>query len=120
MELAPDLAEAHCARGMVRMTLKWDWSGARADLQRALELAPGDARVQLWLGQLLAVLGQLPEAIAATRKAVESDPLEAFGWDFLGCYLAAAGHLEESRQAFQQALRIAPDSMWVQRELAFT
>jgi len=120
VELAPDLAEAHRARGIVRMTLRWDWSGARADLQRALELAPGDARAQLWLGQLFAVLGQLLEAITATRKAVESDPLEGDGWDFLGRYLAAAGDLEESRKAFRQALRILPDSMWVQRELAFT
>ena len=72
-----------------------------------------------WLGHLLAILGRLPEAVAATRKAVESDPLQALGWDYLGRYLAAAGDLDESRKAFQQALRVAPDNMWARRELGF-
>jgi len=118
--LAPDLAEANRVRGAIRMSVLWDWAGARTDFERALELAPGDVRAQLWTGHLLAVLGRLPEAIAATRKALDSDPLEALGWDYLGRYLAAAGELEQSRKAFQQALQIAPESMWVRRELGFT
>jgi TolB-like protein/Flp pilus assembly protein TadD len=117
--LAPDLAESNLARGVLRMTVLWDWSGARSDLERALALSPGDARVQLWLGHLLAVVGRLPEAVAATRKAAEADPLQALGWDFLGRHLAAQGELDESRKAFQHALAVAPDNMWARRELGF-
>ena len=117
--LAPDLAESNRARGTLRISLLWNWSGARSDLERALALAPGDARAELMLGHLLAVLGRLPEAVTATRKAAEADPLLALGWDYLGRYLAAAGDLDESRKAFQQALRVAPDNMWARRELGF-
>ncbi len=117
--LAPDLTESNLARGKLRITVLWDWSGARSDLERALALAPGDAGAQLYLGHLLAVLGRLPEAVALTRKATEIEPLEALGWDYLGRYLAAEGNFEESRKAFQQALRVAPDNMWARRELGF-
>ena len=117
--LAPDLAESYRARGALRSNLLWDWSGARSDLEHALALSPGDARVQLQLGHQLAVVGRLPEAVAATRKAAEADPLLALGWDYLGRYLAAEGKLDESRKAFQQALQIAPDNMWALRELGF-
>jgi serine/threonine-protein kinase len=117
--LAPDLAESYRARGSLRSNLLWDWSGARSDLERALALSPGDARVQLQLGHQLAVVGRLPEAVAATRKAAEADPLLALSWDLLGRYLAAEGKLDESRKAFQQALQVAPDNMWALRELGF-
>ena len=117
--LAPDLAESNLARATLRTAILWDWSGARSDLERALALSPGDARVQLQLGHLLAVLGRLPEAVAMTRKAAEADPLLALGWDLLGRYLAAEGNLGESRKAFEQALRVAPDNMWARRESGF-
>ena len=117
--LAPDLAESNLARAILRTAILWDWSGARSDLERALALSPGDARVQLQLGHLLAVLGRLPEAVAMTRKATEADPLLALGWDLLGRYLAAEGDLGESRKAFQRALGVAPDNMWARRELGF-
>jgi len=117
--LAPDLAESNLARGKMRIAMLWDWSGGRSDIERALALSPGDAEAQLWLGHLLAVLGRLPDAVAMTRKAVELEPLEALGWDYLGRYLAAEGDFEESRKAFQQSLRVSPDNMWARRELGF-
>jgi len=118
--LAPDLVESYVARGTTRMAFFWDWRGAQADLEGAVARAPGNARAQFWLGHLLAVLGHMPEAMAATRKAIDLDPIESEAWDFLGRYLAAGGDLGRSRAAFEQSLRIAPESIWTRRELAFT
>ena len=118
--LAPELADSWLARGRDRLGFTWDWAGARADLEKGLSIAPGDSDLQRWRGHLLAVQGHLAEAIAATRKLVESDPLSAWAWDYLGRYFAATGNLAESRSAFARSLQIAPASIWTNREFAFT
>lgn len=118
--LAPDLAESYQARGACRMEIVWDWVGARSDLERAVALAPGNALSRLRLGQLRAVLGDLAEATALTREATERDPLDAAAWDFLGRFLAASGKLDEARVALQTGLKVAPESIWIARELAIT
>ena len=36
VELAPDDADAYATRGYMRLRRTWDWSGAQADLEKAL------------------------------------------------------------------------------------
>ena len=45
LALEPDLAEGHAGMGWIQMYYDWDWHAAEASLQRALELAPGNADV---------------------------------------------------------------------------
>ncbi len=120
VRLAPDLADAYQARGACRMEIVWDWDGARQDLERAIALAPGSALSRLRLGQLRAVLGNLADGITLVREAIERDPLDPAAWDFLGRFLAASGDLGGAREALQRGLTIAPDSIWIPRELGFT
>jgi len=108
-----DLADGYSARGHLRSLLTWDWAGAQADLQRALSLDPGDSRTLRWHGDLLAVLGRLPEAIAVTREATALDPLSASSWLYLGSLLNASGQLPEARKAFLRALEINPERNFV-------
>jgi len=51
-----------------------DLAGAFADAKKALELAPGDARVQNDYGVVLSQFGRLPEAIAAMERSIELLP----------------------------------------------
>src|SRR5262249_40099895 len=55
--LAPDSALGYSARGLIRFSRLWDWSGARSDFDRALALAPGDAAVHRRYGAMLEALG---------------------------------------------------------------
>jgi eukaryotic-like serine/threonine-protein kinase len=107
--LAPDLAEGHAARGLLRALLNWDWRGAQEDMDRALALAPGDADTQRRHGLLLAMLGRADEAIAATRKAIEVDPLSPANWVNLSEYYMWTGRLGTARSALERALEISPD-----------
>jgi TolB-like protein/Tfp pilus assembly protein PilF len=107
--MAPDEADGYAARGLMRR-FGWDWTGARADLEKALALDPGDIRVQTRYGLLLGSLGQVPEAIAAMKKATISDPLSSPSWTSLAWELMMNRQFAAAHEAVQRALDIQPDS----------
>ena len=108
--LAPDLAEGWAARGKARSWVAWDWTGARADLERAVRLNPGDALVQQQYSSLLASLGRLPEAISAARRATELDPLRGHAWQLLGYWYNLSGQFDLGGAALDRALELNPDA----------
>ncbi|HMA29575.1 MAG TPA: protein kinase [Thermoanaerobaculia bacterium] len=109
ISLDPELGEAFAARGFLRSGIAWDWGGARADFDRALSLQPGDSDTQWRYGEFLASCGRLAEAVAATRKAADLDPLSAPAWTFLGIHLQESGQFEEARKALARAVEINPE-----------
>jgi TolB-like protein len=115
--LAPDLADCWSARAWMRTCISWDWTGARADFHRALVLNPRGANILLRRGHLLAVLGQVADAIVITRQVIEIDPLWAWAWYFLASYHNGSGQPELAREAASRALEIAPEHVHAAREL---
>jgi serine/threonine-protein kinase len=120
VRLAPDLAEALATRGKVRSWVAWDWTGASADLERAVRLDPGDALVQQQYAALLASLGRLPEAISAGRRAIELDPLRGNAWQLLGYWYNLNGQFGLAGAALDRALELNPDSevTWMRQSQA--
>jgi serine/threonine-protein kinase len=108
--LAPDLADGYVARGTARLSFTRDWTGAQADLEKALELNPRDSAVQGTYGRIMIVRGRVAEAIAVSRTAIELDPLASDAWSQLGRMLNAAGNFLEARKALDRALEISPES----------
>ena len=106
--LAPDLAESHAALAYTRSSV-FDWSGAQAELERALELNPGDASTRLEYAYLLATLGRVREGIVNARKAAEIDPLWSRTWNRLGRFYNATGELDLAESALKRALEISPE-----------
>ena len=121
VELDPSRVDGYVARGSLRTAYTWDWSGARADLERAVTLSPGDANAQRRYGHLLAVLGRLPEAIpvrpdgARARPTLGGDPLPAGQPAQCRRELCA-----QAQELLRKALEIAPQHALADRELAFT
>lgn len=62
--------------------------------------------------------GELDQAVAAFRKAVEVDPTDAEAWDSLGVVLVRAGDEARGVEAFRRALRAAPGHPEAHRNLA--
>jgi serine/threonine protein kinase/cytochrome c-type biogenesis protein CcmH/NrfG len=110
VELGPEDASSYAARGFVRYAIRWDWTGAQADFEKAIALDPGDARCQQRYGELLATQGRMAEAIAATRKAIELDPLSHSAWQTLTTYLVSTHDFGAAREASRRALEISPQS----------
>src|SRR5947207_6861038 len=108
LELDPDLAEAHAAMGGIRIFYDWDWQGADESLRRALELAPGNARILRSAAIVARSLGRLQEAIELLRQAAALDPLGAPVHRTLAATCYAADLLDEAEAAATKALEINP------------
>jgi adenylate cyclase len=106
--LAPEQADGYWARGFMRETVSWDWSGARTDLEKALELAPGESQSRVQYGVLLRDLGRLPEAIAEAQKAAALDPLSNVVLNWLADFYIENGDFSAAHEAIQRALEISP------------
>ncbi len=108
--LGPDLPEGYSIRGFLRMAWLRDWSGAQADLRRAVELGPGDSPTRRRIGMLLASQGSLAEGLAEAERATQLDPLDATNWQWVGVFETAMGRLDRARVAELRALEISPES----------
>ena len=119
--LAPQLTDAYVVRGFLRGVQRWDWDGARADLERALALNPGDPTIYIRYAQaVLGPRGELSKAIAAAKKATDLDPLSALAWITLGRIYRDDGQLSRAMDAFERSLRIAPHQIYAPFHLANT
>ena len=100
--LDANLFEAYLARGWIRRNGDWDWAGAEADLQRAIEINPNSASAHFRYSQLLANTGRHREALAEIEKAAALDPLSE---------IILSGHfpLLEAARDFDRALQMAQE-----------
>ena len=119
--LAPELAEAHVALAFVFEVGTLDFARASEEHERALALAPGNARVLRSSGAFAAWMGHFEAAIAALRRAVVLDPLARSSYTALGQGLYAARRYAESVAAFAEAISLNPDfkTAYGYRGLAF-
>ncbi|MEE8366860.1 MAG: tetratricopeptide repeat protein [Thermoanaerobaculia bacterium] len=112
IELDPNLAEAYTALGFIKMVYDWDWEGADAAIQQALDLGPGSAKAIENAANLAATLGRFDKALALGRRAVALDPLSADAYRALGLSAFYSGRLEEAEKAFRKALELNPQRVW--------
>ncbi len=109
LALAPDLAEAHCAAGTLKLVFDWDWPGAARDLRRSIELNPRLVAGQYWLGIYLALVERrFDDSLVHVRRAIELDPLAALPLAHLGMVLMAAGRHAEAIEPLQKATGLTP------------
>ncbi|MFL5311053.1 MAG: tetratricopeptide repeat protein [Myxococcales bacterium] len=120
VQLAPGLAEAWASRGFLRFfLLTLDWSGAEADLNRALAIHPGDSDVVRQTAMVRAALGRMAEAKADAQRATEIDPLASVAWWTLGNIELRRGNLDEAERALTRSLEISPEQSRAARDLGF-
>jgi serine/threonine protein kinase/tetratricopeptide (TPR) repeat protein len=75
LELDEKLAEAHASLARNKIGFDWDWSGARAEFERALQLNPNYAMGRYWYSYYYLAMGRLDEAAREVQRALELDPL---------------------------------------------
>lgn len=94
------LGDSHRVRG--------ETAASEAAYRKALQLRPGDPRVQANLGLLYNQDGRTAGAAALFRESLATDPVQPLTWVNLGIALAAEGDPVGARQAYEEALRIDP------------
>lgn len=107
LSLEPDLAEGHATLAYIQMNCDWDWRRAAATMRRAIELAPGNARVLRNAGLVAEALGHLEEAIGLCRRSTDQDPLSTANYFNLGRVLHAMDRHVEAEAAFRKTLELA-------------
>lgn len=110
IELDDRQATAHAVLGFVKLHADWDWAGAKAELERALELEPGNPTTHLWSAIVLEATGRADEAVAAARRAVELAPGQAQTRAGLGYRLYWARRYDEAVQELEASLKQDPKS----------
>lgn len=108
LRLNPLEADAHAALAYVEEFHDWNWSGADAELKRALELDAGDVRVLNMNGHFALDLGQSDRSIDFYRRAVDKDPLSTGALGGLAAALWSRGQLVEAEAAYRQAASMSP------------
>jgi TolB-like protein/DNA-binding winged helix-turn-helix (wHTH) protein/tetratricopeptide (TPR) repeat protein len=111
IQLDPSLPESHVYLADAMLTIDYDWKGAQAEIQRALDLNANDPMSHEWNGLFLAIQNKPEAALEEMRRAVELDPLNADRKIFLAGLLDRTGRREEAEEQLKVALQLDPASV---------
>jgi TolB-like protein len=117
--MTPDLADGHLAlanffAGSLELT------GALQEYERALALAPGDARVLREYGAFAVLIGRSEAGLAASRRLLALDPLNSTNHFGYGVSLMFARRYGEATRAFTDAKALGQDDVSVNMWLGIT
>jgi TolB-like protein/Tfp pilus assembly protein PilF len=102
--LAPELAEGHSALATYFHFGSLNLRRANEEYERALALAPGNARLLGFYGLFAVLMGRTETGIAAARRAVQLDPLNSNRYGALGAAHYFAHQYKDSMAATDEAL----------------
>jgi TolB-like protein/class 3 adenylate cyclase/cytochrome c-type biogenesis protein CcmH/NrfG len=108
LELEPELAEAHTARGKVLGWYHWDFAAGELALRRAVAANPNYADAHWALGSLLPTTGHMKEGLKEIRTAQTLDPLSPHTSYWNARYLIYARRTEEAIEESRKALDMDP------------
>ena len=104
LALDPNLAQAHIQLGRIQQQVDFDWTGADASYQRAVELEPGNSESVGQAASSAAFLGHFDRALLLSRRTIDLDPLNATSWVRLGQIECWSGQLDAAIPDLKKAL----------------
>jgi DNA-binding winged helix-turn-helix (wHTH) protein/tetratricopeptide (TPR) repeat protein len=110
--------QAHVSLGVIKMQYDWDFAGADQEFGRALELDPRESDALLLRGWLRMAVGQLADAQADLRRAVEADPSDMNLWSF-GLSFYFDRQYEAAVEQYRRAIAAEPQSHWAHQSLGW-
>ena len=105
LELDPDLAEAHEARG-VALTVAKRWDEARREFETAIKLSPKLFEAYYFYARLCFLQGNLEEAGRWFAEAARVRPEDYQALSLLGTIYADLGRAEDARSAFERSYQV--------------
>ena len=112
LELDDSLAEAHTSLGTVRFWHEWDWQGAKAAYDRALELNPNYSHARLFRAHCLSNWGKHEPALEEIQRACRLDPLSPILSTLHAEFLYHARRNQDAIAQSLKALDLDPD-FWI-------
>jgi TolB-like protein/Tfp pilus assembly protein PilF len=120
LELDEMLPEAHAMIAVLRAA-DFDWKGAEREFRRALELDPKSEDVWgFYCGYYLLPMRRMDEAVAASQKALELNPLSPFLQVLHGGQHIRMHQYDQAIEHFHNALEVDPNYIWAHTYLSLT
>jgi len=113
LRLAPGMAEAHAASGLVKTFYEWDWAGADAEYQKAISSKPSLTEAHLGWALSLVIRRRYDEAIAEARRAADLAPTSFAAGRALAMTYLYSGKPRESLAECHRLLRVNPQPWWI-------
>jgi serine/threonine protein kinase len=108
IELDDRFAESHTSLALVKFLYEWDWAGAAASFERALQADDNCIDAHIYYSWLLCVKQNFDSAIFHAQRAVELDPVSPNANTNMGYVLTMAGQPKEGIECFNRVLEIDP------------
>jgi TolB-like protein/tRNA A-37 threonylcarbamoyl transferase component Bud32 len=108
LKIDDDLFEVHLVLAVIKSRVDWDWQGARAEFQRALDLNPNDAETYAQYGRVEGILGNSAEAVKLGAKALELEPFRPIFQGMQALSLTEAGRYDDALALLKQAIEQQP------------
>ena len=105
LELEPELAEAHVARGLA-VSLSKRFKEAESEFETAMKLDPKLFEAAYWYGRALEAEGRFQEAVKMYERAQILRPEDYQAPSFLAQAYRALGMTDESHAADRRAIRL--------------
>ena len=112
LELDDNLSDAHYVAGTIAFYKDWDWEVTTRELNRALDLNPGNESAMQVLGDYYEVLGDWPRAIELGIRSKQSNPVSATMRMNLGFTYNYSRQYREGLAECLSAVELNPASPW--------
>jgi len=116
VELAPDLAEARSALGMIAFLYDWDWTTAEAELRKGIELDPGNPEILVFYAHLMSNLGRSEEARKYAAQARRLAPTNVLVSALEAQFHQHAGRYDEAIEELRSVIELN-DNFWLAHHL---
>ena len=111
-KIDPDFPELYMAEGFYWYWGHLDYERALYNLEKAIELMPGNEDAHMWRGYVSRRAGLWVQALDSMQQALKLNPRIAYKWTEYGWTLLSLHRYDEALTAFQKARAIDPDSFW--------
>jgi adenylate cyclase len=120
LELDPNSADAHTARGNLALQYQQDWKLSEDEFKLALELNPSNATTHFWYAMLLVVVKRFDEASRELDASVELDPLWELPRSWRTLIHVLRGDMTSAISSAQETRDRHPDERWAHLALGTT
>jgi serine/threonine-protein kinase len=111
LQLDPNLAEAHYARGMYRLDVESDTTEGFRELETAVRQRPNDAELLMELANTeWTIRGPKSQAITRAERAVQLDPRNQRRVVVLAYLYQEAQRFDEAERTYDRAIALRPEN----------
>ena len=111
--LEPDFAGGYIALAKTQIFFDRDWDAASISIAKASALEPGSYSVLRYRAFLAITSGDIDQAIALDKQAINVEPLRPISYLNLGTLLFEEGRYPDARAALEKALDLNPQATFV-------